>query len=366
MARLGASPRLAAGVSGGADSTALALLAHNWATTRQGTLRAFIVDHGLRPDSAAEARLTQSRLTARGIQAHILTLSGLTGPALQETARAARHKALAEAAYEAGCVFLLLGHHEADQAETVAMRAARGESGLEGMAARTARDRVVILRPLLAASPAALRAYLIAQNMPWVEDPSNQMQKFERVRIRTSGAAAMAADATARHAQDAEVQNFLACHASIRPQGFAIIRTDAAPAPALAVLLRTIGGATYKPRQEAVQAIAQHLRPATLGGVQILPAGRLGPGWLLVREPAACAPAIPAVEDAVWDGRFRLLTAAPGRRLGPAGNTKDTKDLPAIIRATMPALISPDGTKTPCPATLFTPPQPATGAKFFT
>jgi tRNA(Ile)-lysidine synthase len=367
MARLGpygTPPRLAAGVSGGADSTALALLAQDWVAAQGGSLLALIVDHGLRPDSAQEAVLTAARLAARGIAAKILTLSGLGGPALQERARMARHQALAEAAYEAGCLHLLLGHHAADQAETVAMRAARGSSGLEGMAARAFRDRVVLLRPLLHTQPAELRAYLAAQGISWVEDPSNQNQKFERVRVRESGVAPGLADATLRLTLDAEVRKFLAQNVSIRPEGFAIIRADATPDAALAVLLRTIGGAAYKPDQKAVRKIATKLRPATLGGVQIAPAGRLGPGWLLVREPAACEAPIPALQNALWDGRFRLTAPHAGSHFGALGKSNETNDLPALIQAAMPAIIAPDGAKTPCREAIFAPPMPAAGAKF--
>ena len=69
------------------------------------------------------------------------------GAGLQETARIARYAALAEAAAESGFLHLLLGHHAADQAETVQMRAARGPGGAEGIAAwiRANRDRTVFI-----------------------------------------------------------------------------------------------------------------------------------------------------------------------------------------------------------------------------
>ena len=79
MASLGPfapAPRLAAGVSGGADSLALALLADEWARSRGGTLLALIVDHGLRPAAAPEAALTAERLAAHGISARILCADG--------------------------------------------------------------------------------------------------------------------------------------------------------------------------------------------------------------------------------------------------------------------------------------------------
>ena len=61
--RAGTAPRLA--VSGGADSLALALLARDWARTRGGSALGLVVDHGLRPESGAEAALTMQRLQAQ-------------------------------------------------------------------------------------------------------------------------------------------------------------------------------------------------------------------------------------------------------------------------------------------------------------
>lgn len=170
LERLAAPPHLAVAVSGGADSTALALLTLDFCTVRGGAMRAYIVDHGLRPESAAEAALTASRLAAQNIDSRVLTISLPQGGGVQARARAARHAVLAQAAAQDGFLFLLLGHHAADQEETVAMRAVRGDSGLEGMAAWSARDSVVLLRPLLATRPEALRAYLRARGVDWAEE----------------------------------------------------------------------------------------------------------------------------------------------------------------------------------------------------
>ncbi len=133
------APRIAAGVSGGADSMALALLADAWARERGGSLLALVVDHGLRQGSGQEAAETRVRLNARGIAVRLLTIAGLVhGPALAERARAARFAALEAACAEAGIVHLLLGHHAGDQAETVLIRAlgGSGASGLAGMASQ--------------------------------------------------------------------------------------------------------------------------------------------------------------------------------------------------------------------------------------
>lgn len=190
MARCGPfepAPHLAVAVSGGADSLALAVLASDWARTRGGSAIGLIVDHGLRPASGGEARTTAQHLRARGIEPRILPLVGLSrGPALAERARAARYDALVEACRAAGLLHLLLAHHAADQAETVAQRALRGSSsaGLAGIAQVVELASVRLLRPLLAVTPARLRANLRQIGLAWVEDPSNRDPSALRSRLR--------------------------------------------------------------------------------------------------------------------------------------------------------------------------------------
>lgn len=371
MARLGpfgAGPRMAVAVSGGADSTALALLMQGWVAAQGGALVALIVDHGLRADSAAEAELAQSRLAARGIAARVLNISGLGGgAAMQARARAARHEALAQAARAAGCVFLALGHHAGDQSETVAMRAARGDSGLEGMAGWAARGDVVLLRPLLGMAPARLREFLRAEGMEWVEDPSNENMKFERVRWRRAGVSAVAADAGARRAAAREAAAFMARHVCLRAEGFAVVGAEAMPPVALAALLRVVAGADYPPGRVQVAALAAWLRPATLGGVRLARTAKFGGGWLLAREPAACAAPVPAVAGAVWDGRFRLLETFPGAQLGALGKCNDKPagpDLPALVRQGLPCLRRNGVVSSALAACRFAPPYPASGHPF--
>ena len=74
-----------------------------------------------------------------------------------------------------------------------------------------------------------------------------------------------------------------------------------------------------------------------------MPAGRLGPGWLLVREEAAMAAPVPAIKGAVWDGRFRLLNDLPaGTMIGALGadasRFRRQSTLPAAVLRTLPAL----------------------------
>ncbi|HTW26071.1 MAG TPA: tRNA lysidine(34) synthetase TilS [Acetobacteraceae bacterium] len=400
MGRLGpwsATPRLAAAVSGGGDSLALAVLAADWVAAHGGTLLALIVDHGLRPGSAGEAGWTAARLAERGIPARILSLGGLApGPGLPARARVARYAALAAACREAGRLHLLLGHQAMDQAETWLMRRERGSgpAGLAAMPALAEQHDLRLLRPLLGLAPERLRATLRASGLSWVEDPTNANTQFLRPRLRatlrlggpTAAGAACREAAEAglrREAAEAACGAVLARAVTLRPEGFALLPREGVPPAALAALLQAIAGAPYPPSADAVAGLADSPRAATLAGARLLPAARLGPGWLLVREAAAMAPPVPARPGALWDGRFRLSSrAAPplGATLGALGDDaarlRRHSPLPAVVLRTLPAirledalfavphLGYPDPRPCCCVPVAFAPTRPASGAPF--
>jgi tRNA(Ile)-lysidine synthase len=339
----------------------LALLARGWAQAQGGSVLGLVVDHGLRAESTAEAEQAVARLASRGIAGRLLTLTNLPrGSALAARARAARYRALTAACAEAGILHLLLGHHAADQAETVLIRelGGSGPDGLAGMSALVETPSLRLLRPLLDVPPERLRAVLRAGGLAWTEDPSNTDPAALRPRLRAlrrdrAGAgpatralvAGAAAHAATRAAQEARIAAILAARVRIHADGFAVLSPGPLPASALAALLRTIAGAAFPPAPASVAVLAAAPGPATLGGVRLLPAGRLGPGLLVVREPAAMAPAVEARPGAVWDGRFRVLpgaTPADGVMLGPLGAEaaalRSYSALPSVVLVTLPAL----------------------------
>ncbi len=344
MDRLGpwdACRRVAVAVSGGADSLALALLAKAW-----GDPAAFVVDHGLRAESAAEAEWTRDVLTARGIPATILRLRNLAPGAAR--ARAARYAALSAACRAAGLVDLLLGHHAGDQAETVLMRQRRGSGpdGLAGMAALVETDDIRLVRPLLGIEPSRLRTLVAAAGLVPVEDPTNSDLRTTRARLRqeigTDRAdllAVAAAAGQARARSEAAIATELAARVQIYPEGFAVLSQGPVGARAFAALLRSVAGRRFPVGH--VAALAACPRAATVAGVQLLPAGRLGPGWLLVREAAAMEAAIAARPGGVWDGRYRVAEAQCGSKIGPlgslAGTLRDVSRLPFSVLRTLPA-----------------------------
>lgn len=186
------SRQICVAVSGGADSLALALLAHHWGRENTINVIALTVDHGLRKGSDIEAQQVGEWLRAWDLEHHILTWTGgaAVHSRVQERARDARYALMAEWCIAHGIHYLVLAHHQEDQAETVLMRLKKG-SGLLGLAGM-ARERplgiegdgVQIVRPLLGVSKVQLRQTLRVWGQAWIEDPSNTNFAFERVRTR--------------------------------------------------------------------------------------------------------------------------------------------------------------------------------------
>lgn len=175
----------AIGVSGGADSLALALLFKE--AYPQHHLVALTVDHQLRPSSRQEAEYVAQIMQQHGIEHHILTWQGQkpkTG--IEEAAREARYHLLCNWCQCNRISYLAVAHHLFDQAETFLMRLQRG-SGLFGLSAMqdiSVINDVSIIRPLLYTHPDCLKTYLRQKNISWVEDESNKCTDFLRVKMR--------------------------------------------------------------------------------------------------------------------------------------------------------------------------------------
>ncbi|KAF8242166.1 hypothetical protein K440DRAFT_618010 [Wilcoxina mikolae CBS 423.85] len=161
---------------------------------------AFIVDHGVRPESTNEARRVATIMENYRFEAHVLRLSwpeGRPTSAFETRARTARYQALAKACVDHDVRHLLLGHHSDDLAETVMMRmicSSRAE-GLRGMK-HTSRipeasriygsENLEIGRPFLNVSKIRLKRTCREDQVQWFEDPTNQDPSFtKRNTIRT-------------------------------------------------------------------------------------------------------------------------------------------------------------------------------------
>jgi len=177
-----------AAVSGGPDSMALMGLLAAWAqVSGRPRLTVATIDHGLRAASAEEAALVAEAASGFGLPHRTLVWTGpkpATG--LQETARKARYRLLADHSHEIGATHLVTAHTLDDQAETILMRMARGSglAGLSGMRAVTVRSGLCHVRPLLGWPKADLVETCRTEGWPFIEDPSNADDRFARARWR--------------------------------------------------------------------------------------------------------------------------------------------------------------------------------------
>jgi tRNA(Ile)-lysidine synthase len=164
--------------SGGPDSVALLVLAAEAGLAPT----AVHVDHGLRPDSAADIEAVRNAADALGVPWRTVRIAVGAGPNLEARARGARYGALLVAREDLGATAVLVAHTADDQAETVLLNVLRGAAtaGLAGMAPR----RGVIVRPLLHLRRADVRAVPAARGIATVEDPTNADVRWRRAWIR--------------------------------------------------------------------------------------------------------------------------------------------------------------------------------------
>lgn len=158
---------VACGVSGGADSLALLVLA-----VAAGCVpHAFHVDHGLRAGSSAEAQLVVEVAGRLGVGCTTTSVGVEDGPNLEARARQARIEQLPPD--------VLTGHTADDRAETVLLNLVRGAgpAGARGIA-RSPK------RPLLDLRRADTEAVCAEVGLEPFHDPSNQDPRFRRNRVR--------------------------------------------------------------------------------------------------------------------------------------------------------------------------------------
>jgi tRNA(Ile)-lysidine synthase len=196
--------RIGLAVSGGPDSMAMLLLAHE---VIPGGFEVATVNHGLRPEAADECALVAAACAERGVPCKVIKVQVASGN-VQARARVARYLALEDWAVARGLSAIATAHHADDQAETLLMRLNRG-SGVSGLAGvresgPSVRAKVKLIRPVLGLSRSALGAVVDGAKVTVAEDPSNQDDRFDRVTVRKALQSAdwLDVDALARSARN--------------------------------------------------------------------------------------------------------------------------------------------------------------------
>ncbi|MFJ3312974.1 tRNA lysidine(34) synthetase TilS [Micrococcus endophyticus] len=182
------------GLSGGADSCALAVAAAALRGTRAGAalgpVGAVVVDHGLQAGSADVAEAAARVARTLGLEPVLVRRVAVreAGDGPEAAARRARRGAFADAAREAGAGLVLTAHTADDQAEQVLLGLARG-SGTRSLAGIPAGGALpggtALARPLLGLTRADAEAICRWAGVRWWEDPHNADPALLRSRVRT-------------------------------------------------------------------------------------------------------------------------------------------------------------------------------------
>lgn len=331
-------------VSGGSDSLAVLHLLH-----AQGwSLEAATVDHGLRPEAAEEAAFVAGVCAGLGVPHATLSvdLSDMTGN-LQDQARRARYAALRAWAAERDVRSIVLGHTMDDQAETFLMRLARGSGidGLSGMRSAVGDGQVTWERPFLCVRRAALQDYLRSHEIVWLEDPSNDNVRFDRVKMRNALQVIEPLGVTPERISDvirnlshvrldldARARDAFETHGA-EEQGDVIFRFPGFREAtgglevlrrSFAAALRWVSGADYPPRSDALVDLIGALRRGetrTLHGC-VITSGREA---RIMREYNAVKD-LSCPTDQLWDGRWTLV--------GPHDPTLEIRALGEAVKDT--------------------------------
>jgi tRNA(Ile)-lysidine synthase len=172
--------------SGGPDSSALLHALAALPQARARGLRAWHVDHGLRPASGAWAAQAAAFCAALDVDCGVrrVEVARASGDGLEAAARHARYAAFADVLQPGE--WLLLGHHRDDQAETVLLKLLRGAGpqGLGGMRAIRPLGAGQLWRPLLGLPREVLRAYVQEHRLRCIDDPSNRDTTLARNHLR--------------------------------------------------------------------------------------------------------------------------------------------------------------------------------------
>ena len=351
-------------------------------------LSVLTVDHGLRAEARNEALMVATVCADLGLPHHILQADEDLGASdIQQKARQMRYRLMAGFC-RAQKAPLVTAHHMHDQAETIAMRLARG-SGVDGMAGmaqkqwlETSAGRLLLLRPLLEADPAD-----ICSDLPHAEDPSNDDVRFERVRWRRHmpqmSEAGLSPPVLAAFARDMRrlrdgrrslLRAWLAEHGDWHAYGVltlpraALLELPVETRDALvSACVRYFGRHGLPPRRSAVSAFAGQISEATSGAAVL---GGVLMRWrkttvFLGREYAAMASVGTRLcAGGLWDGRFQFVQSPDGHIVAPLGAAgvamlRDNgvvfdASLPTAYHFVLPALFAKDDLPDAVPLALAT------------
>ena len=175
-------------VSGGADSLCLAYFSKMYSIQSNSRSHVLIVDHKLRKESSREALKVKRILLKKNIYSKILKWNGkIPKSNIQKNARDMRYTLLSNYCRKNNLKYLITAHHGDDQIENFFIRLIRG-SGLTGLSSMSEKVKfsknLKIIRPFLKFEKRDLKYVTLNYFKTYIKDPSNNNEKFLRIRIR--------------------------------------------------------------------------------------------------------------------------------------------------------------------------------------
>ena len=321
--------RIALAVSGGRDSMALMCLVYRWKAhlALNIEIEVITVNHNLRKAAEDECRFVQKIAKDYGFRHKVLTWEHeYIETSIQEKARNARYQLMLDYAREENIDTILTAHTSDDNIETFIMRLAKG-SGLDGLKSineiRHA-DGIQIERPLLSLSRSLTTEILRSTGNEWVDDPTNEDERFERVKIRNNISSLSSFNISSGNLTKT-IQRLTRAHESISfftnlvsqelvelsELGHADVNFDKLRNYPKEIILRVLakaltdinGGTVSLSSLEAVfTELIKTERSKTLNGCQIIPQKNK---YVIVRENRGISPAEIKINERIsWDGRF--------------------------------------------------------------
>lgn len=175
------------GLSGGADSLALAAATAFEATRAGISAGVVVIDHGLQDGSERVAAEAARKAHGWGLNPVIIehvaiSAQDISQHGVEAAARNARRAAFERAVATTKATCVLLGHTLDDQAETVLLGLVRGSGALSlaGMSVRAG----IYVRPLLGLRRSVTRQFCEDSEVRYWDDPHNKDPAYTRVRVR--------------------------------------------------------------------------------------------------------------------------------------------------------------------------------------
>lgn len=184
------NPRYKVGlaVSGGADSVALLVLMGELRKDHGFDAVVLHFDHGIRSDSAEDARFVRRLAERFGLPFHSarVKVAKRKGESIEMAARRERLAFFETSMKRFHLDCIATGHHMDDVAETFLMRLKRasGADGLAGLKPVSFVNGIVFIRPLLNVRGGELRSFLKSRGIAWREDSTNSDVTILRNKVR--------------------------------------------------------------------------------------------------------------------------------------------------------------------------------------